>query len=142
MEIASKVVWRDGMAFAAELDGHTLLLDADEEFGGQNRGPRPKGLTLVSLGGCTAMDVVAILNKMRVPLERLEVTLDSVLPDEHPKKFTKIVVRYHLWGKDLPVEKVQRAVQLSEEKYCGVRATLAPTVAMETEIYLNDERVK
>lgn len=137
MELRTNVVWRDKMAFDAELDGHSFAIDADEQFGGRDLGPRPKGLLVTSLLGCTAMDVVAILGKMRVELDGFEVSADAVLTDEHPKKYTSITVRYDFTGTDLPEAKLRRAVQLSEERYCGVRATLEPVVELRTEIRVN-----
>ena len=88
--VESKVVWRDGMAFDAHLEGFEFIIDADEQFGGQGLGPKPKGLTLTSLIGCTGMDVIAILKKMRVEVEGFEVSSVGTLADEHPKKFERI----------------------------------------------------
>ncbi|MCK4760883.1 MAG: OsmC family protein [Candidatus Aminicenantes bacterium] len=137
----SKVVWQEGMAFEAHLDGFNFAIDADENFGGQNKGPRPKGLTLISLAGCTAMDVISILKKMRVQVEHFEVGTESKLTGEHPKKFTDIVVIYKFRGKDLPLDKIQHAVELSMENYCGVSATLKPVVNISRKIFINDKEV-
>lgn len=136
----SSVTWKDGMAFDVALDGHTFTIDADDEFGGRNLGPRPKGLTLASLAGCTAMDVVSILQKMRLPLAGLKVSADGVTATEHPRRFVSIVVRYEVTG-DLPADRVLRAVELSEEKYCGVSATLRPAVPIAHEVWLNGVKV-
>ena len=137
MEMQSTVVWTDGMAFDVELEGFHFAIDADAEFGGRGLGPKPKGLLLSSLIGCTAMDVIAILGKMRVVPATFEVSADSVLTDDHPKKFQTITLRYSFTGDDLPPNKVRRAVSLSEERYCGVRATLAPVVEIGHEIWVN-----
>lgn len=137
MQLQSTVVWKDGLAFDAELEGFHLTIDADEEFGGRNLGPRPKGLLLTSLIGCTAMDVIAILGKMRVEVDSFQVSSDGELADEHPKKFESVVVRYEFTGADLPERKLRRAVALSEQRYCGVRATLEPVVDMRHEIWVN-----
>lgn len=138
----SKVVWKQGMAFDVHLDGHVFTIDADEKVGGQDLGPTPKGLTLSSLAGCTGMDVISILTKMRVPVASLEVSARAVLSEEHPKRFLQITTRYELTGpEDLDVERIERAVQLSEERYCGVSATLKPTVEMRTEIVVNGQMV-
>ena len=134
----STVVWKDGMAFEAELGGFHFTIDAAEAVGGRNLGPMPKGLTLTSLVGCTAMDVISILNKMRVPLDRFEVTAKADLADQHPKKFERIVIQYKFYGQDVPLDRVKRAVTLSQERYCGVSATLAPVVDLSYEIYIND----
>ena len=137
MELQSKVVWKDGMAFDTELEGFHFDIDADPEFGGRGLGPRPKGLLLSALLGCTAMDVIAILGKMRVTPRVFEVSAVGTLDDELPKAYRAITVRYEFRGDDLPENKLRRAVQLSEERYCGVRATLAPVLDLSTEIVVN-----
>ena len=137
----SKVVWKEGMAFDVHLDGHTFIIDADPKVGGQDLGPKPKGLTVSSLIGCTGMDVISILTKMRQPVETFEVSARAELTDVHPKRFKAIVVTYTLTGPDtLDTERVRRAVYLSEERYCGVSATLSPVVELSSEIIINGER--
>lgn len=135
----SKVTFKDGMAFEAELDGFHFDIDADAQFGGRGLGPKPKGLLLTSLVGCTGMDVVAILRKMRLEPTRCDVTADADLTDDHPKRFNQIRVRYEIEGADMPPKKVARAVHLSEDRYCGVRASLAPEIEVVSEIVLNGE---
>ncbi len=135
----ASVTLRDGMAFDAHLNGHTFIIDAEERVGGRDLGPRPKGLTLVSLAGCTAMDVISILRKMRVEVTHFEVSARAVLAPEHPKKFEEIVVRYEVEGPNPDPAKVRRAVELSEERYCGVSATLKPAVKLSSEIVINGE---
>ena len=138
----SKITWQEGMAFEADLDGFKLMIDADKKVGGQEKGPKPKGLTLVSLAGCTGMDVISILRKMKVEVQGFEVETEGAVAEEHPKKFTKILIRYLFRGKDLPLDKLKRAIQLSQENYCGVSATLAPAVKIETEIRVNDRIIE
>jgi putative redox protein len=137
----ARVQWKNGMAFEAHLEGYHFTIDSDPQFGGQNLGPRPKGLTLVSLAGCTAMDVISILRKMRVNPEEFEVATDAVIDDNLPKRFLEIVVKYRFKGKYLPVEKIQHAIELSMENYCGVSATLRPTVKLSHQIFINDRLV-
>lgn len=141
MELQSKVTWTDGMTFDAELEGFHLTVDADPEFGGRGLGPKPKGLLLSALLGCTAMDVIAILGKMRITVDAFEVSATGTLDDELPKAYRAITLRYDFRGTDLPENKLRRAVQLSEERYCGVRATLVPTVSIGNEIWVNGERL-
>lgn len=136
----ASVSWKHDMAFEVALDGHTFLIDADEGVGGQNLGPRPKGLTLASLAGCTAMDVIAILQKMRLPPTSLKVNADGVVATDHPKRFVSIVVRYEVTG-PVPADRLLRAVELSTEKYCGVNATLRTAVPITHEVWLNGEKV-
>lgn len=137
----SKVTLKEGMAFEAHLDGFQFTIDADPKVGGQGLGPKPKGLTLTSLLGCTAMDVISILRKMRQEVTGFEVSAHADLAAEHPKKFEVVTVRYHVEGTDLDPERVSRAVELSETRYCGVSATLAPSVELRSEIYINGERL-
>jgi putative redox protein len=137
----TRIVWKEGMAFEADLDGFTIAMDADPKVGGAGRGPKPKGLTLVSLGGCTAMDVISILLKMKQDVTGLEILVDSTLADDHPKKFETITVRYELTGRALDPGRVKRAVELSNTRYCGVNASLAPGVEIRSEIVINGELV-
>ena len=137
----AKITWQEGMAFDAELDGHHIMIDADPEVGGRGKGPKPKGLTLVSLAGCTGMDVISILRKMKLDVEGFEVETDAVVADEHPRKIESIVVRYVFKGENLPPDKLIKAVSLSEERYCGVSATLRPSVRIRSEIVLNGKKL-
>ncbi len=132
----SRVVFQEGMRFEAHLDGHTFTLDAAEAHGGEDRGPRPKGLVLTALAGCTGMDVASMLAKMRVAFTRFEVDVEGEVAPEHPKRITAVVVRYRFEGEDLPIDKLARAISLSEERYCGVSATLRPGVAMRSELWI------
>lgn len=135
----AKVVWKDGMAFESHLDGFNFTIDSHEMFGGRNLGPMPKGLLQVSVAGCTAMDVVSMLGKMRVKTDYFEVDTDAVLTPEHPKKYESITVKYIFKGENLPLEKIKHAVTLSIENYCGVLATLKPVVKFSYEIIFNGE---
>lgn len=116
------ISWKDGMAFEADVDGHKLMLDAGDKVGGRNLGPRPKPLMLVALAGCTAMDVVSILAKMRVELDNFDVNVKGTQSEEQPVHYTGMHITYEFWGKDLPKEKLEKAINLSLEKYCGVYA--------------------
>lgn len=135
----SKVVLKDKMAFEAHADGHTFMVDASEKVGGQGLGPLPKTLTLTSVAGCTAMDVISVLRKMRAEPEGFEVEVEGPLADEHPKKFTSIEIRYNFTGEGLDTEKLKKAVSLSMERYCGVIAALRPGAPIEGKIFLNGQ---
>ncbi|MBW7847533.1 MAG: OsmC family protein [Bacteroidales bacterium] len=132
------VTWAGDMSFEAEVNGFKLLLDADEKVGGQNRGPRPKPLTLVSLGGCTGMDVISILKKMRVEPEWFNVEVDGELTEEHPKYYHKIHIKYTFKGKDLDREKIEKAVNMSQDRYCGVSELLRKGAQLTSEIIIVD----
>lgn len=133
-----KVNWLENMAFEAEVNGHKIILDAAEAVGGENRGPRPKPFMLTALAGCTGMDVVSILKKMRVEIEDFNVIVEGDLTEEHPKQFYKMNVIYEFTGKDLPLEKLQKAVSLSEERYCGVSAMYKKAIELTSEIRIKE----
>ena len=135
---AINVTWIDEMAFETEVNGFKLVIDAEERVGGKNRGPRPKPLTLVSLAGCTAMDVISILTKMRVKPDYFNVEVSGELTDEHPKYYHTIHLRYIFRGKDLPMEKLEKAVNLSQDRYCGVTAMLQKAAKIIHEIVIEE----
>lgn len=128
------LAWTDKVAFEADMDGHKVIIDATEESGGSDLGPRPKKLMLTALAGCTGVDVIMILKKMKVVPEAFHVIVEADVTDEHPKHYTKMKVIYQFKGKDLPKDKLEKAVKLSEEKYCGVTAVYKKAMEMETEI--------
>ena len=112
--------WKGDMAFDAEVNGHTLRIDANETVGGHDTGPRPKPLILVALAGCTGMDVASLFKKMRVEVDSLDIKVSADMTEEHPKYYDKVHILYLVKGKDLDKEKVEKAVKLSQERYCGV----------------------
>ena len=130
------------MAFEWEVNGHKVTIDAKENVGGEGRGPQPKTFMLASLGGCTAMDVISILTKMRVAedIEDFNVQVSGDLTEEHPKHYINMHVKYIFTpkdGKELPMDKLEKAVSLSEEKYCGVSAVYKKALEITTEILVN-----
>ena len=129
-----RVNWLENMAFEAEVNGHKIIIDAAPEVGGENRGPRPKPFLLAGLAGCTGMDVVSILKKMRVDFKDFNVIVEGDLTEEHPKQFYKMKVIYEFTGKDLPLDKLEKAVSLSEERYCGVSAMYKKAIELTSEI--------
>lgn len=138
MKDSINVEWTGKMSFEANVAGHKIALDADPAVGGENNGPKPKPLMMVALAGCTGMDVVSILTKMRVNFEGLNVKVEGDLTEEHPKKFSAMKIIYEVKGKDLPLDKIEKAVQMSEEKYCGVSAVYKEVMDMSYEIKLID----
>lgn len=135
------VVWDGKMSFISDVDGHKILIDAKPEFGGEDRGPRPKPLILTALGGCTAMDVVSILKKMKTNIKSFNVKVDGALTDEPPKHYFEIVVTYNITGEDISHENVRKAVSLSEEKYCGVSYILKKALIIKSKIIINGEEI-
>lgn len=128
----ARVKWIDGMSFVAEADsGHGLVIDGAPEIGGRNLGPRPMEMVLMGLGGCTAIDVMVILGKQRQPVEDCWIELSAErAEDKAPKVFTRIHSRYVVVGDGLDPKKVERAVNLSAEKYCSVSAMLRDSVEL------------
>jgi len=126
------------MAFKAEVNGFKLKIDADEKVGGKNTGPRPKPLLLAGLGGCTSMDVISILGKMRVVPDAFQVDVEAEQTEEHPKYYNKIHLKYIFKGKDLPMDKLEKAVNLSQERYCGVSLMLGKAAEITHEIVVED----
>jgi len=125
LPIAIKVKWIDGMRFVANDDkGHSIIMDVSKEHGGEGSGFGPMQLLLAAFGGCTGIDVVEIMRKQRQGLEDLEMIVSGERVSEPPRVYDKVRVEYRLKGKDLKEKAVQRAIQLSQEKYCSVGATL------------------
>jgi putative redox protein len=113
-------VFKEGMNFTAEVNGHKIEIDTDEAGGGKNLGTRPKALMLVSLAGCTGLDVVPILNKMRVNFTDFSINVEGHLTETDPKTYDEVLIKYSIKVKKEDEEKVLKAVKLSQEKYCGV----------------------
>ena len=134
MSESVSVSWLENMAFETEINGHKIVIDAVEEVGGENKGPRPKPFMLAALGGCTAMDVISILKKMRVEVENFRVLVSGDLTNEHPKHFYKMHIVYEFTGKNLPMEKLEKAINLSEERYCGVSESYRKAMELTSEI--------
>ncbi len=125
-----KISWlaSSGMAFMAETGtGHILNMDGAPEAGGRNLAPRPMELMLAGAGGCTAFDVVLILQRSRQNVLGCEVTLQAERADTDPKVFTKINMHFIVKGNNLDPSKVERAIQLSHHKYCSATAMLGKT---------------
>ncbi len=133
--------WMEDMAFETELNGHKMVLDANEKVGGKDRGPRPKPLMMVALAGCTGMDVISILKKMRVEVKSFDIKIESELMDEQPGKYTGMKIIYKFTGDDLPEDKVKKAVNLSQDRYCGVSANYRDSMELDYEIRINEEVV-
>ena len=136
-----KLDFLGGMAFETELNGHKLYIDADESVGGKDTGPRPKGLMMLALAGCTGMDVVSMLRKMRVEYDSLSIGIDAEMDEEYPKPYTSMKIIYKFTGEDLPVDKIQKAVDLSKDRYCGVSANFRDSFPVNHEIQINGKIV-
>lgn len=125
MSVNIKVKHSGGLQFVGEsASGHAIVMDGDPESGGSNTAMRPMELLLVGLGGCSGMDIASILTKKKEPFTGFEVNVKGVKADSYPKKYTEIAVEFVVKGKGVSEESVKRAVELSMQKYCSVKATL------------------
>lgn len=128
-----RVSWHEGMRFVGiGPSKHAVVMDTDA-VGGEGAGPRPVELMLMALGGCTAMDAVAILNKMKTPPRKFEVVISAERHGEHPKFLKKAHLTYRAWG--VPKENLERAAQLSQERYCSVSHSLKADLTFSVEAF-------
>jgi putative redox protein len=134
MEHTTEVKWMGKMGFLAEVDGHEIIMDAESDHGGDDKGARPKKLLLAGLAGCTGMDVISVLGKMKVNISKFEMHISAHTADEHPKVYENIKIVYEFWGKELPLDKIEKAINLSRERYCAVNAMLGKTARVDFEV--------
>lgn len=134
MEHILNVTWEKNMKFTTKLDGHYISVDASEDNGGNNEGPRPKNFMLLAVAGCTGMDVISILRKMKEDVTYFNLRVEGLTSDEHPRKFLEMKIIYEFKGNNLEYEKLEKAVNLSVEKYCGVNANYRDAMKMIYEI--------
>lgn len=134
MKNSVNVNWIEGMAFEANVDNHKLILDVDSSAGGLDSGPRPKALVLAALGGCTGMDVISILKKMKSGVKSFRMEIEADASEDHPKVYTNINVKYIFKGENLDMDKLKKAVDLSQEKYCSVSAMLKKGIRIDYSI--------
>ena len=135
----AKVTWQGKLAFVGIADrGYTLPLDSSPDSGGENKGFGPFELLALGLGSCTAMDVISILEKKRQEVTAFEVRVHGDRATEHPKVFTYLMVEYIVTGRNIDPAAVERAVQLSEEKYCGAEAMFRKIVPIDHRIVIHE----
>lgn len=131
----AKVAWQGKMFFQAKTgSGHTINMDAKPEVGGENKGARPTELILCGVGGCSGIDIVNILNKMRQEITGLNVHVSGERAQDYPQRFTKIHVHFDVEGPELDPDKVKKAAQLSLEKYCSVALSLNAQITYSYEV--------
>ncbi len=129
------VAWKGDTGFLGETeDGARVVMGQV----GDEKGLSPMELLLASVAGCSGVDVVLILNKMRVPFTDLRITVEGWRRDEHPRVYTRVFLTYHVWGQGLNPQDVKRAVRLSLEKYCSASATVAAYADIEYVIVLHE----
>lgn len=113
--------WLGDMKFeSTNPSGHNLFIDAGEDNGGKGEGYRPKALMLSALAGCSGLDVASLIKKMKLKVDDFKIDIDANLTEEHPKYYDKLTMDFHFYGNELSEKKLQKAVDLSIEKYCGV----------------------
>lgn len=140
MAYEATVVWKDGLHFEGNSAGQIAQMDATVEDGGQGLGVSPMRLVLMALGGCTGMDVISILKKMRQDVTHFEIGLSSERAEEHPKVYTGFELVYRVRGHNLQRDLVEKAVHLSEEKYCSVGGMLKQAAPITTRIEIEEEK--
>lgn len=112
--------WQENLKFSTQIDRHTVTSDAPESVGGNDTAASPKKLMIAALAGCTGIDVVTILKKMRPPIESLTIHVEAELTDEVPSVYTSMHLIYEFGGDNLDTAKLRKAIELSQDKYCGV----------------------
>jgi putative redox protein len=128
-----------GMHFVGDIEGFHIDLDAEESVGGTGAGPQPHRLLLQALAGCTAMDVISILRKKRQQVSGLKVEVQGSRADQHPRVYTRIDVLYHVSGKNVDSQAVERAIELSSTRYCPVIAMLGKVAEIHTGYDIEEE---
>lgn len=139
MKSSMKTSWRGKMAFDSLIGEHVVRTDASEKFGGDNSAASPKSLMMVALAGCTGVDVVTILQKMRVELSGFDIDVECELTDEIPSTYTKMHLIYSFKGKALDPAKLKKAIELSQDKYCGVSAMYRKVMEISWEMKVDAE---
>ena len=133
------VKWIDGMMMVGEsASGHAIVMDGPEDLGGKNLGIRPMEMLLLGMGGCTTIDVVSTLKKMREIVSDCRVEISAQRADEHPKIFTKIHLNFIINGSNLNEKKVEKAISLSADKYCSASIMLGKMADITHDFTINE----
>jgi putative redox protein len=128
--------WKGGLTFESDNpSGKTVIMDTNIEGQDERYGLGPKAMMLSSLAGCSALDVISILDKMNKEIDDFKIEVSGELTDEHPKYYHAVKVDYHFYGSDLNKKKCEKAVNLSVEKYCGVMEMFRQFAKIETNIH-------
>ena len=138
MKHSIKTVWKENNIFETDVDGHNIVIDLAKDAGGDDAGPRPKKFGLVAAAGCSGLDVVEIVKKMRIDIKGFNIQIESDVTDEYPKQYTNLKVVYEFEGENLPKEKLERACQLSFDNYCGVLAMYKKAVPVTYEVRIKN----
>ncbi len=134
----ARVKWLDHMSFVGESgSGHSVVMDGAPEYGGRDLGIRPMEMLLLGLGGCSSFDVVSILKKSKQQFVSCEVDISAQRAETNPKVFTKIHLHFKLSGENLSEKKVERAIELSAEKFCSASIMLGKTAEITHDYEIN-----
>ncbi len=129
-----------GMTLVARgKSNHWVVMDGPEKFDGAEAGSRPMEMILMGLAGCTGMDVISLLKKMKVQYQDFRIMVEAEQSQEHPKIYTDIMMHYHIYGDGIPLEKVEKAITLSQDKYCSVSAMLKQAASISYEIHIHEK---
>ncbi len=135
----ARVKWAGGMTFVGESpSGHSVVMDAGVESGGNDMGIRPMEMLLLGMGGCSSIDVLMILKKARQDVQDCWVELVGERADDHPRYFNKIHAKFFVKGNDIDPKHVERAIELSRDKYCSASVQLGALAAITTEYEIVD----
>ena len=133
-------VWKENMQFESDNpSGHTVLIDTSEKNGGQNSGLGPKAMMLSSLAGCSGLDVVSVLKKMKTTVDDFKMIVTGELTTEHPVIYHTVTVDYHFYGTELDENKIKKAVKLSVDTYCGVLAMFRKFADVKTNTHFHNK---
>jgi len=134
------IKWLSGLALAGKgSSNHWVPMDGPEKNGGFNAATRPLELLLIGLGGCTGMDVLSILKKKRIQFDDFEIKLEAEQAGEYPKVFTRIKIKFIVYGKNINPQNIERAIELSENKYCSASAMLKHTAQIDTSYEIKEK---
>ena len=133
--------WLGNMKFeSTNPSEQNLFIDAGPENGGNGEGYRPKALMLSALAGCSGLDVASLIKKMKLSVDDFKIEIEANLTEEHPKYYDKLTMQFHFYGNNLNEEKLQRAVDLSVEKYCGVMEMFRQFAELKIESYFHSRK--
>jgi putative redox protein len=139
MSLHITTTWLGNMKFeSTNPSGHNLFIDAGPENGGNSEGYRPKALMLSALAGCSGLDVASLIKKMKLEVADFKIEIDANLTEEDPKYYDKVTMHFHFSGSDLNEKKLQRAVDLSIEKYCGVMEMFRQFAELKVETHYHN----
>lgn len=132
----TKTNWKGKMQFeSTNPSGETFLINAGPENGGEGAGLRPKSMMLSALAGCSGIDLASLIEKMKLEVTDFNIEVEAELTEEHPKIYNKVKVDYHFYGPNLDEKKLQKVVDLSVDKYCGVMEMFRQFAKVEVEIF-------